>query len=143
MSLFGALPFVINGDIPNYIDALFETASGFSTTGASILSDVEALSHASIFWRSFTHFLGGMGVFLFLSALLPMLGGNSVNLMKAESTGPSVDKLVPRLKDTARILYMIYIGIGLVEFIILLFCGMNVFDSLCITFGTIGTAYSL
>ena len=139
MSLFGALPFVINGDIPNYIDALFETASGFSTTGASILSDVEALSHASIFWRSFTHFLGGMGVFLFLSALLPMLGGNSMNLMKAESTGPSVDKLVPRLKDTARILYMIYIGIGLVEFIILLFCGMNVFDSLCITFGTIGT----
>ncbi len=139
MSAFGAIPFVISGDIPRYIDALFETASGFSTTGASILSDVEALSHASIFWRCFTHLLGGMGVFVFLSALLPMLGGNSVNLMKAESTGPSVDKLVPKLKDTAKILYSIYLSMGLIECIILLILDVPLFDSLCYTFGTIGT----
>lgn len=139
MSLFGALPFIFSKDIPDFMDALFETASGFSTTGASILSDIEALSHAGLFWRSFTHLLGGMGVFVFLSALLPMLGGNSVNLMKAESTGPSVDKLVPKLKDTAKILYAIYLLMGLVECIILLCFGVPVFDSLCYTFGTIGT----
>jgi len=139
MSVFGALPFVFSNDIPHFMDALFETASGLSTTGASILSDIEALSHASLFWRSFTHLLGGMGVFVFLSALLPMLGGNSVNLMKAESTGPSVDKLVPKLKDTAKILYAIYLAMGLIECIILLCLGLPVFDSLCYTFGTIGT----
>lgn len=139
MSIFGAIPFVISKDIPNFVDAVFETASGFSTTGASILNDIEALSHAGLFWRSFTHLLGGMGVFVFLSALLPMLGGNSVNLMKAESTGPSVDKLVPRLKDTAKILYAIYLSMGVIEFIILLICDLPVFDSLCYTFGTIGT----
>ncbi|MCR4720370.1 MAG: TrkH family potassium uptake protein [Lachnospiraceae bacterium] len=139
MSAFGAIPFVISGDIPNYIDALFETASGLSTTGASILTDVEALSRTNLFWRSFTHLLGGMGVFVFLSALLPMLGGNSMNLMKAESTGPSVDKLVPRLKDTAKILYAIYLSMGLVEAVTLIVLGMPVYDSLLLTFGTIGT----
>lgn len=139
MSMLGALPFVFSGDIPHYIDALFETASGFSTTGASILPEVEKLSHAGIFWRSFTHLLGGMGVFAFLSALLPMLGGNSMNLMKAESTGPSVDKLVPKLKDTAKILYSIYLAMGVIECIILLCLDVSLFDSLCYTFGTIGT----
>lgn len=139
MSVFGALPFVFAGDIPHYMDALFETVSGLSTTGASILSDIEALSRAAIFWRSFLHLLGGMGVFVFLSALLPMLGGNSMNLMKAESTGPSVDKLVPRLRDTAKILYAIYLGMGVVEAVILLCLGMDWFDSLTLTFGTIGT----
>ena len=139
MSAFGALPFVISGEIPRYIDAVFETASGFSTTGATILTDVEKMCKSCLFWRSFTHLLGGMGVFVFLSALLPMLGGNTINLMKAESTGPSVDKLVPRIKDTVKILYSIYLGMGVVECIILLICGMDLFESLCTTFGTIGT----
>lgn len=139
MSCFGAIPFVIAGTIPSYIDAVFETASGFSTTGATILTDVEVVCHACLFWRSFTHLLGGMGVFVFLSALLPMLGGNTINLMKAESTGPSVDKLVPRIKDTVKILYTIYLAMGVIECIILLICGMDLFESLCTTFGTIGT----
>ena len=139
MSLFGAIPFVISGEIPRYIDAVFETASGFSTTGATILTDVEVMSHAALFWRSFTHLLGGMGVFVFLSALLPMLGGNTINLMKAESTGPSVDKLVPRIKDTVKILYAVYLAMGTIECIILLICGLDLFESLCTTFGTIGT----
>ncbi len=139
MSVFGAIPFVLAGDIPHYMDALFEIVSGFSTTGATIIADVGVVSRAGIFWRSFSHLLGGMGVFVFLSALLPMLGGNSMNLMKAESTGPSVDKLVPRLKDTAKILYTIYLCMGVVECVILLFCGLDLFDSLCLTFGTVGT----
>ena len=139
MSVFGAIPFVISGDIERFIDAVFETASGFSTTGSTILTDVEAMSHAGLFWRSFTHLLGGMGVFVFLSALLPMLGGNPINLMKAESTGPSVDKLVPRMKDTVKILYSIYLAMAAVECIILLICGLDLFESLCTTFGTVGT----
>lgn len=139
MSVTSAVPFVMTGEIPRFIDAVFEAVSGFTTTGASILSDVEALCHATLFWRSFLHLMGGMGVFVFLSALLPMIGGNSVNLMKAESTGPSVDKLVPRLKDTVGIMYAIYLGMGAVECIILLFLGMPLFDSLTLTFGTIGT----
>ena len=121
------------------MDAVFETASGFSTTGATIISDLNVMSHASLFWRSFQHLLGGMGVFVFLSALLPMLGGNSMNLMKAESTGPSIDKLVPRLKDTAKILYTLYLGMTVLETVILLICGMNLFESLTLTFGTVGT----
>lgn len=139
MSMFGAIPFVISGEIPRYIDAVFETASGFSTTGATILTDVEAMCRCCLFWRSFTHLLGGMGVFVFLSALLPMLGGNTINLMKAESTGPSVDKLVPRIKDTVKILYSVYLAMGALECIILLICGLDLFESLCTTFGTIGT----
>ncbi|MBP5331389.1 MAG: TrkH family potassium uptake protein [Lachnospiraceae bacterium] len=139
MSMLGAVPFIITGEIPKFIDALFETVSGYTTTGATILADVEVLSHATLFWRSFLHLLGGMGVFVFLSGLLPMLGGNSVNLMKAESTGPSVDNLVPRINDTVRILYSVYLMMGLTEVLILLICGMDMFSSLTLTFGTIGT----
>ena len=139
MSIFGAFPFMITGEIPHFIDALFETISGFTTTGASILTDVEALSHASLFWRSFTHWIGGMGVFVFIMAILPLMGGSTMNLMRAESPGPSVGKLVPRVKDTAKILYLIYIGITVLQVIILCLCGMNLFDSLTTSFGTTGT----
>ena len=139
LSMFGALPFVITGDIPSYIDALFETISGFTTTGASILSNVEALSYSNLFWRSFTHWIGGMGVFVFIMAILPLMGGTTMNLMRAESPGPSVGKLAPRVKDTAKILYQIYIGITIVEIIVLCCCGMELFDSLVTTFGTVGT----
>lgn len=139
MSIFGALPFVLCGDIPFYVDALFETISGFTTTGASILGDVEALSHASLFWRSFTHWIGGMGVFVFIMAILPLMGGSTINLMKAESPGPSVSKLVPHVKDTAKILYMIYIVITLCEVLLLCVFGMPLFDSLATSFGTVGT----
>lgn len=139
ISIFGAFPFVMTGEIPSYIDALFETISGFTTTGASILSDVEALSHASLFWRSFTHWIGGMGVFVFIMAILPLMGGSTINLMKAESPGPSVSKLVPKVKDTAKILYELYIGITIAGIIVLCVCGMSLFDSLCTTFGSVGT----
>lgn len=139
MSIFGALPFVMCRDIPSYVDALFETISGFTTTGSSILNDVETLSHASLFWRSFTHWIGGMGVFVFIMAILPLMGGSTMNLMKAESPGPSVSKLVPHVKDTAKILYIIYIVITLCEIILLYAFGMPLFDSLAISFGTTGT----
>ncbi|MFR4351361.1 MAG: TrkH family potassium uptake protein [Roseburia sp.] len=139
MSIFGALPFVLSGDIPRYVDALFETVSGFTTTGASILSNVEGLSRTSLFWRSFTHWIGGMGVFVFIMAILPLMGGSTMNLMKAESPGPSVSKLVPHVKDTAKILYGIYIAITLVEVVLLCAFGMPLFDSLTLTFGTVGT----
>lgn len=139
MSAFGALPFVITGDIPNFVDAMFETISGFTTTGASILTDVEALSQCNLFWRSFTHWIGGMGVFVFIMAVLPLLGGTNLNLMKAESPGPSVGKFVPKVKDTAKILYGIYILITVVEVVLLLLAGMPLFDSLTSTFGTVGT----
>ena len=125
LTIFGALPFTLSGDIPFYVDALFETISGFTTTGASILSDVEALSHASLIWRSFTHWVGGMGVFVFILSLLPMIGGSTMQLMKAESPGPSVDKFVPKVKDTAKLLYSIYIVITLVEMIVLLLAKIN------------------
>ncbi len=139
MSVFGALPFVFTGEIPSFTDALFETISGFTTTGASILTDVEALSYTSIFWRSFTHWIGGMGVFVFIMAILPMMGGTTMNLMKAESTGPSVGKLVPKAKDTAKILYLLYFSMTLAEIVILLLCGLPLFDSLTLTFGSVGT----
>lgn len=139
MSAFGALPFVLNGDIPSYVDALFETISGFTTTGASILTDVEALSKASLFWRSFTHWIGGMGVFVFILAILPLVGGFNMNLMKAESPGPSVGKLVPRVRNTAMILYGIYFIITVVEFVLLIAAGMTAFDAITHTFGTVGT----
>ena len=139
MSIFGALPFVINRDIPSFTDALFETISGFTTTGASILSNVEALSHCSLFWRSFTHWIGGMGVFVFLLAILPLTGGYNMHLMRAESPGPSVGKFVPKVRETAKILYAIYIVMTLVEIILLLFAGMPLFDSLTVSFGTAGT----
>lgn len=139
LSVFGALPFVISGYIPNFIDALFETVSGFTTTGASILTNVEALPNALLFWRSFTHWLGGMGVLVFLMAIMPLSGGNNMYLMRAESPGPSVGKLVPKVKSTAKILYLIYLGITVIQVILLLFGGMSLFDSLTITFGTAGT----
>lgn len=139
MSILGALPFVLTGDIPNFTDALFETISGLTTTGASILNDVEALSHANLFWRSFTHWIGGMGVFVLVMAILPMMGGTTMNLMKAESPGPSVGKFVPRVKDTAKILYSIYLFITVTQIIVLLICRMPLFDALTTTFGTVGT----
>lgn len=139
MSVFGAMPFVLTGDIPSYVDALFETISGFTTTGASILNDVESLTHTSLFWRSFTHWIGGMGVFVFIMAILPLMGGSTMNLMKAESPGPSVSKLVPHVKDTAKILYGMYIAITLCEIVLLCAFGMPLFDSLCTSFGTVGT----
>jgi len=139
MSVFGCLPFIFTGDIPSFTNALFETVSGFTTTGSSILTDVEAMSKSCLFWRSLTHWIGGMGVFVFIMALLPMMGGSTMNLMKAESTGPSVGKLVPKVKDTAKILYGIYIFMTILLTIILLFLGMNLFEALTLTFGTVGT----
>ena len=139
LSLFGAIPFLCTGEIPRFTDALFETVSGFTTTGASILNNVEALSHCSLFWRSFTHWIGGMGVLVFLLAVIPMGGGSNINLMRAESPGPSVGKLVPKLRHTARILYVIYIGLTLLLLILLLVGGMPLFDSLCTAVGTAGT----
>ena len=139
ISILGAIPLVITKDIPNFTDALFETVSGFTTTGSSILSDVEALSHTGLFWRSFTHWVGGMGVIVFILAVLPMTGGYNMNLMRAESPGPTVGKLVPRMKDTAKILYSIYFGITVAEIIVLVIVGMPLFDALCISFGSAGT----
>lgn len=139
LSFFGALPFYLTGEIPQFTDALFETVSGFTTTGASILNDVEALSHTSLFWRSFTHWIGGMGVLVFLLAVIPMSGGSHINLMRAESPGPSVGKLVPKLRHTARILYIIYLVLTLVELVALLIAKMPWFDAICISIGTAGT----
>ena len=139
MSLFGCLPFVITGEIPSFVDALFETVSGFTTTGASILSDVEAMSRCSLMWRSFTHWIGGMGVLVFLLAVLPMVGGSNMHLMKAESPGPSVGKLVPKVRFTAQILYLLYIVLTALEFVLLLLGRMSVFEALCTAFGTAGT----
>ena len=139
LSFFGALPFIITGEIPHFTDAMFETVSGFTTTGASILNDVEALSHTSLFWRSFTHWIGGMGVLVFLLAVVPLSGGSNMNLMRAESPGPSVGKLVPKMRYTARILYIIYFVLTAIEFIALLLTKMPVFDALCISIGTAGT----
>lgn len=139
MSVVGALPFVINGDIPHFVDAFFETVSGFTTTGASILSDVEALAKCSMFWRCFTHWIGGMGVLVFLLAIIPMAGGTHMNLMKAESPGPSVGKIVPKVKNNAIFLYGIYIVMTIIMVILLLAGDMSLFDSLCTAFGTAGT----
>ena len=140
LSIFGCLPFVITGEIPNFINALFETVSGFTTTGASILSDVEALSRTSMFWRCFTHWIGGMGIFVFISAVLPMTAGaNSINLIKAESPGPSVGKFVPKLHNSSMLLYFIYIGITLIGFAAYLLSGMSVYDAMTTIFGTVGT----
>ena len=139
MSLLGCLPFWFSGEIPSFTDALFETISGFTTTGASVLSNVEALSHCNLFWRSFTHWIGGMGVLVFMLAIIPMSGGSNINLMRAESPGPSVGKLVPKIRYSARILYYIYIGLTLAEIIFLLAGRMPLFDSLCTALGTAGT----
>ena len=139
ISTVGAVPFVISGEIPHFIDALFETVSGFTTTGASILPNVEALSHCMLIWRSFTHWIGGMGVLVFLLCLLPLTGGYNMTLMKAESPGPSVSRLVPKVRSTAKILYSIYLGMTVIEILFLLIGRMPLFDTLCTAFGTAGT----
>lgn len=139
MSVTGCLPFVITGEIPDFTDAFFETVSGFTTTGSSILSDVECISHCSLFWRSLTHWIGGMGVFVFMLAILPMTGAHNMHLMRSESPGPDVGKLVPKLGKSAKILYSIYFGMTMLQIIILLISGMPLFDSVTLTFGTAGT----
>ncbi len=139
ISLFGALPFIISGSAPSFIDSLFESISGFTTTGSSVLSDVEVLDKGMLFWRSFTHWIGGMGVLMFVMAILPMSGADPLHLMRAESPGPTTEKLVPKARQTAKILYKIYIGLTLLQIAFLLFGGMPVFDSIVHAFGTAGT----
>ena len=139
MSAIGAIPFVLSGDIPNYIDAFFETVSGFTTTGASILTNVEALSRGALFWRSFTHWVGGMGVLVFVMAVLPSVSDRSIHIMRAEMPGPIVGKIVPRARETARILYIIYFVMTVVQTVLLLVGGMPLFDSIVHSFGTAGT----
>lgn len=140
LSAAGALPFWLSGEIPHYVDAFFEVVSGFTTTGSSILTNVEAMSHGLIFWRSFTHWLGGMGILVFLLAVVPMGGGGySVHLLRAESPGPSVGRLVPKVRQTAAILYLIYVVLTILCVCFLLLGKMSLFDSLCTAFGTAGT----
>lgn len=139
MSLAGALPFYISGSIPSYIDALFETVSGFTTTGSSIVRDIESMPRGLLFWRSFTHWIGGMGVLVFTMALAPLLGGRSVFLARAESPGPTFGKLVPKLSESSKILYIIYAGMTAILIILLIIAGMPVFDSFIHAFGTAGT----
>lgn len=138
-SVFGALPFYLSGNINSYTDAFFETMSGFTTTGATILSDVEALDYGMLFWRSFTHWIGGMGILVVAVAVFPAMGSGGFQIFRAESPGPTVERIVPRIKDTAKILYVTYMIITLIEFILLLFGGMTAFDSAIHTFGTVGT----
>ncbi len=142
MSLFGCLPFCISGEIPHYVDALFEMVSGFTTTGASILRNVEALSRGTLYWRSFSHWVGGMGVLVFLLAIVPLSGKNegfTMHLLRAESPGPNVGKLVPKMRQTAAVLYLTYLGLTVLNVILLLAGGMSFFEALCTAFGTAGT----
>ncbi len=139
MSLLGALPFVISKEIPSFVDAFFETVSGFTTTGASILNDVEALSEGMVFWRSFSHWIGGMGVLVFVMALSAGIPDRSIHIMRAEMPGPIVDKLVPKARETAKILYIIYIVMTVAEIVVLVLCKMPLFDAVIHTFGTAGT----
>ena len=139
LSVSGALPFIISGEIPNIFNALFETISGYTTTGATILSDVESLSKCILFWRSFTHWIGGMGVLVFVLCILPLADGNNMHLMRAESPGPSVGKLVPKMKSTAMILYGIYIALTVLQCILLLFGKMSFFEAITTSLGTAGT----
>ncbi len=139
LSAFGALPFVFTGAIPSYVDAFFETVSGFTTTGASILRNVEALPHGLLFWRSFTHWVGGMGVLVLTIAILPQLGSRNMEILRAESPGPSPEKLVPRLRETAKLLYLIYLGMTVLMAGLLLLTRMPLFDALVNTFATAGT----
>lgn len=139
LSFFGCLPFYLSGQIPSFTDALFETISGFTTTGASILSDVESLAKCMNLWRCFTHWIGGMGVLVFLLAVVPLSGGSHINLMRAESPGPSVGKLVPKIKHTARILYLIYFGLTVTQILLLLLGHMPLYDAVNTAFGTAGT----
>ncbi|MFR2890465.1 TrkH family potassium uptake protein [Clostridium butyricum] len=139
ISAIGALPFVISGAIPSFIDAFFETVSGFTTTGATILTAIERLPKGILFWRSFTHWIGGMGFLIFMLALIPSLGSNSIHLLKAESPGPSPGKIVPKIKETAKILYLIYFALTLIEGILLMCAGMNLYDAVIHAMGTAGT----
>ena len=141
LSIFGALPFYFSGAVPSYVDALFETASGFTTTGASVLTNVEALPKSMAFWRSFTHLIGGMGVLVFILAILPAneRHSSSIYLMKAEVPGPTFDKLLSKIKDTSRILYQIYLAMTMVLILLLMAGGMSLFDACIHAFGTAGT----
>ncbi|HCX63960.1 MAG TPA: potassium transporter KefA, partial [Eubacteriaceae bacterium] len=139
VSVFGALPLFLSGSVPTYIDALFETISGFTTTGASLIENVEILPKSILFWRSFTHWIGGMGILVFTIALIPALGIGGLHIYKAESPGPVAGKIVPRIKDTARTLYFTYFTLTFTEFVLLLFAGMNLFDASVYTFATVGT----
>ncbi|MBQ3031378.1 MAG: TrkH family potassium uptake protein, partial [Anaerotignum sp.] len=139
MSLFGALPFYLSGAINGFINCFFETVSGFTTTGASILTEIEGLPMSILFWRSFTHWIGGMGILVFMLAILPMGDERSMYLMKAEAPGPMVSKLVPKVKSTAKLLYKIYIALTVIEMVLLLLGGMPLFDSVVNSFSTAGT----
>ena len=139
ISLIGALPFLFSGSMPDYIDALFETVSGLTTTGATVLSDFDGMPRGIMFWRIFTHWIGGMGVLVFLMAVLPMSGEHSMHIMRAEVPGPNVGKLVPRVRHTARILYLIYILLTILETIVLSIAGMNFYDAMLHAFSTAGT----
>lgn len=139
LSLFGCFPFMLSGDIPRFADAFFEMVSGFTTTGSSILKDVEAMSHATLFWRSFSHWIGGMGILVFALSILPLTGGATMHLMKAESPGPQVGKILPKIKDTSKILYIIYAAMTLAEMILLVCTKMPIFDAITLSLGTAGT----
>lgn len=139
LSILGAVPLWASGEIPHFIDALFEIVSGFTTTGASVVPNVEVLSHTALFWRSFSHWIGGMGVLVFMMAILPMAGADNMHLLRAESPGPIVSKLVPRMRKTAGILYLIYLGLTILQSILLLISGMPLFESICMSLGTAGT----
>ncbi|MGL5381465.1 TrkH family potassium uptake protein [Clostridium sp.] len=139
ISAVGALPFVFSGAIPSFIDAFFETASGFTTTGASILTEIQSLPKGILFWRSFTHWIGGMGFLIFILALIPSLGSNTIHLLKAESPGPNPGKIVPKIKETAKILYIIYFILTLIETVLLMMAGLSLYDSLIHSLGTAGT----
>lgn len=139
LSAVGCLPFIISGEIPSFFDAFFETVSGFTTTGASVVIDVESMSHGILFWRSFTHWIGGMGVLVFIMAIIPTVTDRSIHILRAEMPGPIVGKLVPKTKDTAKILYLIYIIMTAVEIVLLLIGGMPLFESTVHAFGTAGT----
>ena len=139
LSAIGAVPFVLSGEVRSYADAFFETVSGFTTTGASVLADIEGMSHGLLFWRSFTHWVGGMGVLVFIMAIIPSVCDRSIHILRAEMPGPVMGKLVPKLKQTAKILYLIYIVMTVLEMILLLCGGMSLFDSALHSFATAGT----
>lgn len=139
ISFFGALPFVFSRSIPSLVDAFFETVSGFTTTGATLVNHLEDMPKSILFWRSFTHWIGGMGILVFTVAFLPAMGVGSFQIFKAESPGPTADRLVPRIKDSAKLLYMTYFSFTIVQIIFLLFGKMSLFEAVVYTFGTVGT----
>lgn len=139
LSLTGAIPYRVTGAVPTYVDALFETVSGYTTTGASVLADAGALNHCLDIWHCFTVWVGGMGILVFMLAVLPLTGGNSLHIMRAESPGPVVGKILPHMRDTAKALYMIYIGLTLTEMVVLRIVGLSIFDSICMSFSNAGT----